>query len=111
MEIRSHRSRLMSERPLSPPEPVHASEVEDSLDEQIAVLRRSLERESDGANARERDRDQLASRPQRRTVDLGAALRQAARLVRVHRTEVRVYGFLITASLVVAWLISSHLKP
>jgi hypothetical protein len=101
----------MQERPLSPPEPVHASEVEDLLDEQIASLRRSFERESDGANAREQDSAQLASRSRRRTIDLRAALRHAARLVRAHRLEVQVYGFLVGASLVVAWLISSHLNP
>jgi hypothetical protein len=99
----------MPEQTSPPPHPVHASEIADSLDRRIALLRRSLEDDSPNGNVGARNWAGYAKR--RGLVALATTFRQGSRLIRAHRFEIRVYGAVVAVSLVIAWLISSHLAP
>jgi hypothetical protein len=95
----------MSEQTSPQSHPVDEREIHDSLDRRIASLRRSVEREAHNGDAG----DELApAQPARGPWSPSRA--GLSRFVHAHGFEIRVYGFFVAVSLIVAWLISTHVK-
>ena len=87
-----------------------ASDLEDSVDQRIAWLRDSLQREVQDETEDERGA-QLAGQARGRSARLDRVLWEASRLGRIRRLDFRLYGVAVAISLAVGWLISSQLKP
>jgi hypothetical protein len=95
----------MREQTSEPLHPVDEGEIQDSLDRRIASLRQSVEREGPNGHAG----DELA-RPQPASGPRSPVRSGFSRLVHARRFEIRVYGFFVAVSLIVAWLISTRIK-